>query len=677
MEALRCLTATHDPILVMAAAVTALLGSLVSCHLICRAGGGPGAGAPWRLLQAGLTAGATIWTAHFVAMLGFDPGAQHAYSPELTVLSLVISMAGVCGGILLIRRTRGLLPPELGGAVAGLGIVATHFTGMASLQVAGTLVWDREGLILSLLAGPALSALAANRLSRPIGPWCWVGGAMLFASAICATHFAGMSAITVLPGPDAEPLRGLLPSSFLAFLVMAVMAVFVLGGLVGLLLDETSRRQMAEEMHRQAMHDDLTGLPNRSDLRRSLGVMLDAPEAADRGVAVVALDLDRFKQINDVHGHPGGDALLAALSGRLRSSLDPGDTLHRVGADEFVAVKRAPGGAHGALAFAARLREALMQPVEWRGCSLSVSASAGVALAPGHGTDADALLGRADLAMHRAKVSRLDQPQLYDPRMDEASRTRSALTIELRQALANDEFELFLQPQVRLDTREVRGYEALIRWRHPLRGLVPPDAFIPLAEATGLIVPIGDRVLREACAAAAAWPRPLRIAVNVAPQQLARPGFAVAVIDALRTSGLPPDRLELELTEASLIEDKAAAHRVIRHLKRAGVRIAMDDYGAGYASLATLQAFPFDKIKIDRAFIGPVATDRQAAAIVRSTLILAEALEIPVLAEGVETEEQARFLLTHGCREAQGWLFGRPRPLKDVEAELRDPARAA
>ncbi len=675
--AFTCLASTHDLSLVVAAGVAALLGSLVTAHLFCRTGPQIGGSASWRLLQAGLTGGATIWTAHFVAMIGYRPGVDHAYSPELTVLSLFVAMGGVCGGILLNRGFRNAIPPEIGGAVAGLGIVATHFTGMASLEVAGTLIWDRNELLLAALAGPALTALAANRMGRPVGRWCWVAGTCLFAGAICATHFAAMSAVTVIPASAAQPLRGLIPSSFLAFLVIGVMAFFVLGGLVGFLLDETTRRETAEDMRRQALHDDLTGLPNRADLRRSLGIALDAPDAAQEGIAVASLDLDRFKQINDVHGHVGGDALLEALANRLRDRLLPGETLHRIGADEFVATKRAPGGPEGALAFAARMRDALLPPVEWHGCSLAVGASAGVALAPLHGMEADVLLGRADLAMHRAKVSRLTEPQLYDPGMDEASRTRSALAIELRQALAQKEFELFLQPQVRLDTREVRSYEALIRWRHPLRGLVPPDAFIPLAEATGLVVPIGHWVLHEACTAAASWPAPHRIAVNVAPQQLTRPGFAASVIDALRTSGLSSDRLELELTEASLIDDKAAAHRVIRHLKRAGVRVAMDDYGAGYASLATLQAFPFNKIKIDRAFIGPVATDRQAAAIVRSTLILGEALEIPVLAEGVETEEQARFLLAHGCREAQGWLFGRPRPRAEVEAEMRAAAQAA
>ncbi|WP_339947090.1 EAL domain-containing protein [uncultured Albimonas sp.] len=665
---LTCIQDGHDLRLVFLAALTALIGSLISARLFRMVPQERGRRGAWFIVQSSVIGGATIWTTHFVAMLGFDPGVPHGYDAELTLLSLLVAMVGVLVGQTMIRASNGSLLAEAGGAVMGASIVGMHFLGMSSVQMAGIFEWDADLVAASAIAGPTLGALTANRLARPVTRFCWSGGAGFFVLAICVTHFTAMGALAVSPTGAAPPEGAdLVPDSLLAMMVVAVTALILLVGASSFLIDEAGRQEHGERLTYAAFHDPLTGLPNRASLRNSLDRLLRADAALEAGIAVIVLDLDRFKPINDVHGLDAGDHLLKTLSDRASARLQAGEILGRAGADEFIALKVGAARAE-ALAFARRLHDAMTGEVEWPDARLSVGASLGVAVAPEHGRSVEALLGRADLAMYRAKGA-ADEPILvYDARMDEASRGRSALTMELKAALENLELELFFQPQNDNATRRIVGFEALLRWRHPTRGLVSPDEFVPLAETTGLINEIGDWVLQEACQTAAHWPRGISIAVNVAPRQLARPDFAETVMDALLVSGLDAGRLELEITEASLIADQERARRVISALKRAGVRVAMDDYGTGYASLATLKAYPFDKIKIDRSFIQNLPDDRQGAAIVRSTLILGEALDIPVLAEGVETEAQLAFLRQAGCVSSQGWLFGRPADRVATEA---------
>ncbi len=668
---LSCIQDGHDLRLVILAALTALVGSIISARLfrmVPREQGGRGL---WFIVQSAVIGGATIWTAHFVAMLGFDPGIPHGYDPALTLVSLGIAMVGVLAGQLMVRASGGSLMAEAGGAVTGASIVGMHFVGMASLQMSAVFVWDADLVAVSIVSGPLFGALTANRLARPVTRYCWCGGATLFMLAICLAHFTAMGALTVIPTGDAPP-EGveLIPDSLLAMMVVSVTALILLVGATSYMIDEAGRREHGERMTHAARHDALTGLPNRASLRRTLDRLLRSTPTVESGIAVVVVDLDRFKPINDVHGHDAGDHLLRTLAERASTRLEDGEILGRAGADEFIALKIG-AGRQATLAFARRLHDAVTGEVEWADARLSVGASIGIAIAPDHGGDVEALMGRADLAMYRAKGAPDERIVVYDARMDEASRGRSALTMELKAALANREFELFFQPQNDNDTRRILGFEALVRWRHPTRGLLSPDEFVPLAETTGLIGEIGGWVLQEACRIAAGWPRGISIAVNVAPRQLARPDFAETVMDALLVSGLEAGRLELEITEASLIHDQDRARRVISAVKRAGVRVAMDDYGTGYASLATLKAFPFDKIKIDRSFIQNLPDDREGAAIVRSTLILGEALDIPVLAEGVETEAQLAFLHQIGCASSQGWLFGRPADRATTEKMIR------
>lgn len=666
-----CLRDGHDATLVAAAALICALGALVSTRMFNKVSGRVVAGRKaWHVLQAGLTGGATIWTTHFVAMIGFDPGVPVAYHPLLTMLSLVLAIAGVAGGLWMIARSRGTLLAEAGGAVIGLAVLGAHYIGMAGLRLSADLVWHPGMVIASVVLALGFGALTANRIARPRTRFCWYGGVVAFSLAIASGHFTAMGALTVAPHTVEVPLDGLVPDRTLAMLVLLVMGLFLLVGFSGFLIGEDARRDAAERLRRQSLHDPLTGLPNRTMLRNRLSQLLDSA-GCDEVIVAVGIDLDRFKPINDVHGHAGGDALLRALSDRMTGLLGPQEMVCRSGGDEFIALKADAKGPEDAIAFARRLHDALTRPVDWQGFRLSVGASLGVALAPQHGGEVETLLGRVDLAMYRAKASS-EQVVIYDPAMDEASRARSLMAVELRAALELDQLEVHFQAQNDIPTRDLVGFEALARWRHPERGMIPPSDFIPIAEATGLIRELGVWVLNAACREAVSWAEPLRVAVNVAPQQLAQPDFAETVLDALLVTGLEPSRLELEVTEASLISDKRRAEEVMASVKAAGVRIAMDDYGTGYASLSTLQTFPFDKIKIDQSFIKPLGRDRQAAAIVRSTLILGEALGIPVLAEGVETETQLAFLDRARCREAQGYLFGKPCGAAETAERVRE-----
>jgi diguanylate cyclase (GGDEF)-like protein len=392
-------------------------------------------------------------------------------------------------------------------------------------------------------------------------------------------------------------------------------------------------------------------------------------------VVVLAIDLDRFKDINDVHGHVGGDHLLRQVAQRISAQLQADEFLARIGGDEFVAVKSNVFARGEAVKFAERLRKVVLEPVEWQHQTLAVGCSIGVALFPEHGQAADCLTQRADLAMYRAKSLGRGKICTYEPSMDEASRVRAELAIDLKRALAGNELELHYQVQNDTNTGGIVGFEALIRWNHPQKGRIPPDAFIPIAEETGLIIEIGDWVIRTACTTAVQWRLPFKVAVNVAPMQLNH-DLPRRVAEILKETGLAPSRLEIELTESGIIADRQHALQVVLALKAIGVTVAMDDFGTGYSSLSTLQAFPFDKIKVDKSFIQAVETSVHAAAIVKATLLLGRSLNIPVLAEGVETTRHLDFLREEGCSSVQGYLFGKPMPVEIVNRMI-DDARAS
>ncbi|MDO9712202.1 EAL domain-containing protein [Paracraurococcus lichenis] len=447
-------------------------------------------------------------------------------------------------------------------------------------------------------------------------------------------------------------------------------------GAVGVVIDVTESREAEARIAHLAHHDALTGLPNRILFRERLEEAL-ARARRSGSFAVLCLDLDRFKEVNDTLGHPIGDALLCAVAARLRSELRDTDILARLGGDEFAIVQSSVNQPHDATALARRLVEVVGAPFEVEGHQISVGASVGVAVAPGDGMDPDALLKAADMALYRAKADGRGTWRFFEPEMDARMQMRRALELDLRRALAAGEFEVHYQPIVGVADRRAQGLEALVRWRHPERGLVPPDRFIPLCEEIGLIVPLGEWVLERACAEAVAWPGIPKVAVNLSPAQFASPGLVDAVAAALAASGLAPARLELEITETVMLRETEATLAILHRLKALGVRIAMDDFGTGYSSLSYLQRFPFDKVKIDRSFIRGLDESRQSNAIVRAVADLCGGLDMTTTAEGVETEEQFVALRRKGCGEAQGYLFSRPLPAAEVPAMLGKLAAAA
>jgi diguanylate cyclase (GGDEF)-like protein/PAS domain S-box-containing protein len=432
--------------------------------------------------------------------------------------------------------------------------------------------------------------------------------------------------------------------------------------LVGVIEDVTERVNTQERISHLAHHDALTDLPNGSAFNAALSARLDQAQEATTSFAVLSLDLDRFKAVNDVFGHPVGDMLMRAAADRLAAEAD-GAFVARIGGDEFMILMPDDVRREDVLSLAERLVEAIGKELEVDDYLSHVGLSVGIAVYPDDGVDAVTLLANADSALYRAKREGRGRVCFFETEMDRELRDRRLLQHDLRQALEQNQFLVYFQPQARMDG-EIIGFEALLRWNHPTRGFVPPDQFIPLAEENGLIIEIGEWVLREACREASSWPRSLQVAVNLSPVQFQAGDLERSIHQILLETGLAPTRLEVEITEGVLIGDFTRALNLLRRLKALGIRIAMDDFGTGYSSLSYLQSFPFDKIKIDRSFISNLEATSQSAEIVRAVLSLAHALHIPVVAEGVETEAQRAFLAGEACEEMQGYLIGRPEPIE-------------
>jgi diguanylate cyclase (GGDEF)-like protein/PAS domain S-box-containing protein len=442
--------------------------------------------------------------------------------------------------------------------------------------------------------------------------------------------------------------------------------------------DLTEREEAERRLQQLATHDTLTGLPNRSLLHERLQRMLESC-APERSVAVMFLDLDRFKEVNDSFGHEHGDILLCEVAARLRRVLRPADVVARLGGDEFVVAAECAGGAmggeHAAAAIAAKLLEVLTLPVTVGAQDVVVGASIGISMYPRDAATRELLFQTADTAMYRAKAEGRNRYRFFEPAMTVAARARMALELSLRPALAREEFELHYQPRVDLRSMAVVGMEALIRWRHPQQGMVPPQQFIGIAEETGLINPIGRWVLREACRQTRRlideFGRPIRVSVNVSARQLAQQGFVAEVREALADAGLAPSALELELTESAVIDDLERTAAMLGELQALGVKLAVDDFGTGYSGLAYLRRLPIDVLKLDRSFVMQDDGRISAFDFVKAFVDMAHALQMSVVAEGVETTEVLDFLRAASCDEAQGYLLGRPLPLAELRALLR------
>jgi diguanylate cyclase (GGDEF)-like protein len=432
------------------------------------------------------------------------------------------------------------------------------------------------------------------------------------------------------------------------------------------LMDITERKRAEARLAFMAHHDGLTGLPNRNLLRQHMDDVLQHIRRSGDKAVVLVLGIDNFKAVNDTLGHGIGDKLLRSVAKRLRSMLREEDIVARLNSDEFAIMQSGLARPEDAVLLSRRLLEAIGDPYLLDGHSVVIGASIGIAMAPGDGDESDKLLKNADMALSRAKNDSRGTFSFFEAGMDARAQSRRKIEIDLRGAIENDVLRPYYQPLIDLSSGRITGLEALVRWPHSERGMISPAEFIPVAEETGLINGLGGLMLRRACMDAAFWPDDVRVAVNLSPAQFRTGNLLSIVMDALKLSGLPPKRLELEITETLLLEKSSQVLATLHALRALGVRISMDDFGTGYSSLSYLRSFPFDKIKIDQSFVRDLGSNRDAQAIVRSIISLGIGLGVTITAEGVETEAELSRLRAEGCHEGQGFLFSRARPNAEI-----------
>jgi diguanylate cyclase (GGDEF)-like protein len=683
----------------------------------------------WTGPIAGAVIGGGIAAMHFTGMMALEVPGHISWSVELVLASLFLGVLFGCLAFVVATRNDGRRDYWFATFALALAIVSHHFTAMGavsvipdprivtnalslsptslSLVVAGvaTIILGMS-LVASMSARQSQDKLGKQRILLDAALENMSQGLAMFDAdgrvTLCNERYARMTEVPYaavqgqslldlfklrkaagnFPDDPQEVFMRILAEMRLGKSAMRIMqtlkgrSIRVIeepmsgGGWVATLEDITAWREAQEKLAYLAHHDPLTSLPNRTKFREDLEQTLLRVNRDGR-VAVLCLDLDHFKEINDSLGHPIGDDLLKDVASRLRTSVREGDTVARLGGDEFAIVQAGTDlQASESSSLAERLVEIVGAAYAIHGHQLNIGVSIGIAFAPNDGEDPDQLLKNADMALYRAKEDGRGTYRFFEPGMDARAQARRVLEIDLRAALTRDEFEVHYQPIHDLNTDQITAFEALIRWNHPLRGMISPMDFIPLAEETGLITQLGDWILRKACMDAAAWSREVRVAVNLSPVQFRNSNLVQSVISALAASGLAPERLELEITESVLLQDSEATLAALHKLRSFGVKISMDDFGTGYSSLSYLRSFPFDKIKIDRSFVHELATREDSMAIVRAVTGLGKSLGISIVAEGVETNEQLGLLRTEGCTEVQGFLFSRPRPAQDVEAML-------
>jgi diguanylate cyclase (GGDEF)-like protein len=562
---------------------------------------------------------------------------------------------------------RACAAPHLRAALNGMSV------GLLTFNEKLEILFTNDRLATTLEIQPAVVGRAMSLLEL------LEGGAVLAGAVVQRVHEACLAAVATSSEHESTiPASSGQASRFFALQVARLgdghwMASFE---------DVTARHTAEASAIELAMHDPLTGLPSRELFHRRVVMALaeatqDGEAAQDEvGPAVLLVDLDRFKAVNDTLGHPIGDALLRLVAKRLRSVLRSDDVVARLGGDEFALLVSPIPEPVNLAQLAKRIVDVLGRPYLIDGHLVNIGASIGVALAPCDGREHSRLLRNADLALYHAKASGRSTFSFFKPEMDARALARRSLEIDLRKALALREFELHYQPQIDLETNCITGFEALLRWRHPERGLVSPADFIPLAEEIGLIVPLGEWVLRQACCEATRWPNGMSVAVNVSPHQFADTARLVSLVaKSLASSGLPGSRLEIEITESVLLRHEQTVLAALHRLRAMDVRVAMDDFGTGYSSLSQLHSFPFDKIKIDRSFVKDRGDAASQSAIIRAITALGVSLGMSTIAEGVETSDQLARIRAEGCTSVQGYLFSQPVPVEQVDHLISEFAR--
>ncbi|MBL0370835.1 EAL domain-containing protein [Rhizobium sp. KVB221] len=667
ISVINCITDAHNLWLVLVAAFICVSGSWSVIRLFRRgkaASGGEAFG--WQFLAA-VAAGASIWSTHFVAMLAYHPGTPVAFDPVLTVISLLVAMVGSLAGLIVAGIIRTRWSPAIGGGMVGLAIAIMHYTGMRAYVIEGSIDWNSTYLIASIMLAISITSIAfhvANLYGSVRGKAASVGFLTL---AIVSLHFTGMTALQITPLSISPGFTN--PGEMQAMALAIALVCFIIVGsvLASYLIDNQTRSRSMSQLRHMALSDALTGLANRASFNDHLDESIEVASKQGQKFALAAIDLDRFKEINDLRGHSAGDTTLQILAQRMRDFDNGSLFVARVGGDEFSVILPLsdPLDMRNLLV---RLRNELIRPFTIGEEELSVGASIGVCVFPDDATEKSALINYTDLALYRAKTEIADKICFFDNVMDENVRNKRELAADLRYAIEHNQLEVHYQVQATISDSVITGYEALLRWNHPLRGAIPPSEFIPLAEENGIILQLGEWVLRMACKQCA--PLGIKVAVNLSPIQFLHPNLPGLVEDILAETGMRAENLELELTESAIIHDKERTLVQLQAIRKLGVTIALDDFGTGYSSLDTLRAFPFDKIKLDRTFMNELETSDQARSIIRAVLSLGRSLEIPVLAEGIETSDQLAILAEEGCQSAQGYFLGRPAPLSMIVSAI-------
>ena len=675
--------------------LVAVLASYTALDLASRITASTGAAAASWLLGGAFAMGMGIWSMHFIGMLAFSLPIPMAYDVGITLASMLIAII-VSGFALLTvtRRSLSLRRLAAGGVIMGIGICGMHYTGMAAMEVRPAIRYD--ALLFSASVAIAIAAstaalwisftLRSNATRRLLAR---LGSAIIMGTAIAGMHYTGMAAANF--GPDTICTSGNFANNSWMAATIAVITFLILCGTLSLsVLDarmESKTAQMASslrdanaELQRLVLHDSLTKLPNRLLLEDRLQQAVAESVRAEKRGAVLFVDLDRFKTLNDSLGHFAGDTVLRTVAERLRSVVRLEDTVSRLGGDEFVILLRHVAQVEDAGEVARKVIESVARPILLDEHELRIGASVGISVFPDHGVESDRLIANADSAMYHVKKTGRSNHAIFAPQMSTYFPKRLALENELRAAIEKTQFVLHYQPKVDMRTSRIVGMEALVRWRHPQRGLVAPSEFIPFAEETGLIVPLGNWVLQEACRQTRAWQqrgiRDLAIAVNISGVQFQQRDLVENVSDALEAAGLEPRFLELEITESVVMQNAPEAIVMLEQLHKMGVGLSIDDFGTGYSSLNYLKRFPIDKLKIDQSFIRDLSADVDDAAIVQAIIAMAHSLRLRVAAEGVGNVGQLDFLRALDNDEYQGFLYSKPLSAAEVERRLLLKAEA-
>lgn len=676
MRVFGCIVEDHNLWLVFLAGLLCLIGATVSSTLFRRTFVEQGvARVHWCFLSA-VTAGAATWATHFIAMLGYEVGAPVTLDGLLTVMSALIAISGIGFGLVLAALPEWKFAPVIGGATIGLAIAAMHYTGMFAYRVDGIVRWDPAYVFASLAAATVFGGLTLARLTNGPSRYRIIHSGALLTLAIISLHFIGMAAFVVSPMPGVSSGADSAAFSSMAAAIGMVALLIVGAGISTYLLERKTEFDNRSKIAHIAMHDALTDLANRRQFTAALEAECGKLRAGGRPFALMVVDLDRFKPINDTLGHPVGDKVLKRVSERLRTAAQAGDIVARFGGDEFAIINFGVCGSEAASVIAERVVEILRRPIVVDGNVVEISGSVGLALAPQDGDQPDQLIQHADVALYAAKHGGKSMYCAFEPSLMDGIKRKRALEASLRRAAMRDDFGLVYQPVIDAVHGTISGAEALLRWHCADHGDISPDEFVPLAEELGLVSRIGSWVLHKACEDAAKWPAHIGVSVNVSPVQLLDPRLVQMVSQAIDKASLAPERLELEITETALLGNDETALATLERIREMGVRISLDDFGTGYSSLSYLHRFPISRIKIDKSFVQKLPDDPGSASIVRAITKLGENLNLLITAEGIENESQLAFLRGQGCRYVQGYLTGRP-VANDAFLGIIDPPAAA